>query len=228
MAITYDQLTKQLLLYTNKTKESDPNFYASLPFFVNMALERLYGECLDSALVQKTTLNGRKGNPELVKPLSWLKTISLGYSSLPDDNFQFLTLKTPEVIKYSLRSDADGAYILDAPKFYSDASGEDYTKFLLAPVPDKDYPFTLCFVSKPPQVVINQDGSVNASSVFNNWAFQIYPSLIFSASLCEAYLYMREIEAKAAAEEDYRTILERINKRSVRKLADDSSNRESA
>lgn len=218
MAITYDNLKKQIIAYSRKNAD-DAQFGVLIPSFVTMGMERIYREAGDMGMEKLSdAFVFTQGVNTVNKPANWSQTLSFYYGTVDnaESNKTFLFERPYEFCQAWL---AEGVALTGRPQFYADDPSNPYGKFFMVPAPDQAYLAKIVYTALPPSVANEQE---------QTWVFQRAPSLIFYASYLEALTYMGKSEDIPTFEACYNRALQSINlqtrKRSVDRTADREKN----
>lgn len=224
MALSYSDLKQQILNYAqkesyDKTSESgDANFDLAIPFFVNIALEKIYR---DIHVIEKNsvTLGTNTFSTQIFgKPANWIQTISffIGPSdlSIAGNPQTPLFKRTSEFCKRFIGLEKG------MPKFYADSEKDE---FILAPAPDKQYYYKIIYETEPPYLNIS---NVDPGTLNESWVMQKYPSLIFYAAYIEALRYMGKGDEVPLYQGLYDEAVKSINMQNQFRNVDRTSNLE--
>lgn len=212
-SLPYDQLRIQILNYAQKepydkaSKTGDENFDNAIPFFINLALEKIYRD------VQTIDRNNFEIKPLpsgiylIDKPPFWYQTISLHIS---ENDLNIPTSKPIPLYKRTLEFCMNFVgQRAETPRFYADYYNPT-GKIIISPTPDKNYFYRIVFTSIP---VFLDLSNFNATvSLFNNsWVMNKYPSIVFYASYMEALRYMGKADEIPLYQGLYEQAIQSIN-----------------
>jgi len=175
--MNYTQLSANIQAYTENT---ETNFVAEIPVFVQQAEQRIYNS------VQF---------PSIRKNVTGITTTSTKYLSCPSD---FLAVYSMAVVdgtgSYEYLLNKDVNFIRQAypqptdtsiPKYYAlfgpQSANVDELSFILGPTPDAAYTVELHYYYYPPSIVTSS----------TSWLGDNFDSVLLYGSLVEAYTYMK-------------------------------------
>jgi hypothetical protein len=194
MALTYQTLTNQIQLYTNR---NDDDFNSLLPSFITQAINRIYYEAKDIGF--ETTIIGEvlPGNPiqELELTTNWKETLSL---ILRDPRLNPVSqILTPRSYEFCVNYWPD-VNITDVPLFYNMRT---YGQLYLSPVPEFNYTYEFNYLGIP--LLTEQSPT--------NFLTERYPSLLFYACMIETIPFLKTDERLLTYENLYSKALYNIN-----------------
>lgn len=166
--MTYDNLVEDVQKYMER---NDAEFVAMIPTLIGLAESAIAAELksLLQLIVVETTLT--TGDPVLIKPTRWRKTISMKINGKP------VLLRSQDYIaQYNSESDNG------MPKYYSEY---DYNNWNFAPAPDQDYPIEIIYYS-----LVQPLDSTNQTNLFT----QIAPQAMLFGTLLQAQGYLKALD----------------------------------
>lgn len=218
MAMTYESLVIQIQTYANR---KDAYFVDSIPYFIELAQERINREAKDIGF--QKTVNGvcNLGVPTIGKPADWNQTVSLSYG-VNDTALSPLFSRTYEFCRTYWAMTNQTA----APMFYADnANNQDvltyaqspYNSIFLAPTPDRAYAYKLIYLQRP---------DVLSGANQTNWLTERAPDLIFYACMVESTPFLKDDERVPVWEAMYNRALQSSNLQTKQRYIDRTSQRD--
>lgn len=207
MSMTFNSLTSQVLAYLDRT---DFDTMEQIPNFINQAEQRICRESKSIGL--ENYVNGlfTIGLPVLQKPGRWRRTLSFKYGSGPTlDTSNQLYLRSNEYLRAYWPQETE----LAPPLYYADYG---YNNFLIAPTPDRNYPFELCYLELPVPLTINNQ---------TNWLTFNAPDVLLYATLLEAIPFLKNDERVPLWQSMYDRGLSSLNLQDDQRILDRASNR---
>lgn len=168
MGWTYATLSQAI---KDWVQTDETTFNTNIPIFIQNAEERiLYAADLEVFRKNQTgTLTA--GQKYLAVPSDYLSAFSL---SVTANNTQtFLLQKDPEYLQEYNPTNAQGI-----PKYYGIF---DVDNFILAPVPNNNYPVEIHYYHRPPSIVTTSP----------TWLGDYAQEALFYGSLVEAYIFLK-------------------------------------
>lgn len=168
--MTYDSLTSTVLQYLERR---DAAVVEAIPTFITLCEFEIaqYIKTLGQMEVVDATMN--IGNPVIAKPARWRKTVSMTLSN--EGEKQPILLRKLEY----LNAYAQDVTALGTPLYYADY---DYDHWIVAPTPDKAYPFeALCYTRLQPLSQANQ----------TNWLTQNAPNAMLFGTLKQTAPFLK-------------------------------------
>ena len=168
--MTYDSLTSTVLQYLERR---DAAVVEAIPTFITLCEFEIaqYIKTLGQMEVVDATMN--IGNPVIAKPARWRKTVSMTLSN--EGEKQPILLRKLEY----LNAYAQDVTATGTPLYYADY---DYDHWIVAPTPDKAYPFeALCYTRLQP---------LSASSQ-TNWLTQNAPNAMLFGTLKQTAPFLK-------------------------------------
>lgn len=201
-AMTYNSLIEDVVNYSER---SDQPFTLQIPRLIMMAENRLASEVKGLGHVRYATGELVPGEAVLVKPTRWRETTSLFLNIggrahfLNQRSYTFCRSYWPEA---SERSE---------PEYYADY---DYEHMLVAPTPDKVYPFELAYFERP--LPLSEENQTN-------WTTRYAPQLLLYATLLEAQPFLKRSERIAEFQALYDRAVAAVGTESQRRMGGDQS-----
>jgi len=178
--MNYAQLSDAIQAYTENT---EANFIAEIPVFVQQAEQRIYNTVQFPSLRKNMTGVVSTTTPYLSAPSDYLATYSLAVIDA-SGNYEYLLNKDVNYIRQAYPSASD----IGLPRYYAlfGPTVSSYTistelSFILGPKPDADYSVELHFYYYPQSIV----------TASTTWLGDNFDSVLLYGSLVEAYTYMK-------------------------------------
>jgi hypothetical protein len=197
--MTYASLVTDISSYLERT---DTATIEKIPTFIMLAEQVISTEIqfLGNLTVVTSTMN--VGEPIIVKPARWRKTVSI---NLIDNN-----QRQPVFLrKYEyLRNYWPNATQRDTPVYYCDY---DYTHWLVAPTPDLAYNYEILYYERvQPLDVANQ----------TNWFTQYAPQAMLYGSLLQAMPFLKNDERMPMWQAQYDRVIATLKTEDVARIGD--------
>ena len=197
--MTYASLVTDISSYLERT---DTATIEKIPTFIMLAEQVISTEIqfLGNLTVVTSTMN--IGEPIIVKPARWRKTVSI---NLIDNN-----QRQPVFLrKYEyLRNYWPNATQRDTPVYYCDY---DYTHWLVAPTPDLAYNYEVLYYERvQPLDVANQ----------TNWFTQYAPQAMLYGSLLQAMPFLKNDERMPMWQAQYDRVIATLKTEDVARIGD--------
>ena len=197
--MTYASLVTDISSYLERT---DTATIEKIPTFIMLAEQVISTEIqfLGNLTVVTSTMN--IGEPIIVKPARWRKTVSI---NLIDNN-----QRQPVFLrKYEyLRNYWPNATQRDTPVYYCDY---DYTHWLVAPTPDLAYNYEVLYYERvQPLDVTNQ----------TNWFTQYAPQAMLYGSLLQAMPFLKNDERMPMWQAQYDRVIATLKTEDVARIGD--------
>jgi len=197
--MTYASLVTDISSYLERT---DTATIEKIPTFIMLAEQVISTEIqfLGNLTVVTSTMN--VGEPIIVKPARWRKTVSINLI----DNSQ----RQPVFLrKYEyLRNYWPNATLRDTPVYYCDY---DYTHWLVAPTPDLAYNYEVLYYERvQPLDVTNQ----------TNWFTQYAPQAMLYGSLLQAMPFLKNDERMPMWQAQYDRVIATLKTEDVARIGD--------
>ena len=178
--MNYTALSNAIQAYTENT---EADFVANVPVFVQQAEQRIYNNVQFPSLRKNMTGVVSTTTPYLSAPDDYLATYSLAVIDA-DGNYEYLLNKDVNFIRQAYPSASD----IGLPRYYAlfgpTTSGSTITNeltFILGPKPDANYTVELHFYYYPQSIV----------TAGTTWLGDNFDSVLLYGSLVEAYTYMK-------------------------------------
>ena len=178
--MNYTQLSDAIQAYTENT---EANFIAEIPVFVQQAEQRIYNTVQFPSLRKNMTGVVSTTTPYLSAPSDYLATYSLAVIDA-NPKYEYLLNKDVNYIRQAYPSASD----IGLPRYYAlfGPTVSSYTistelSFILGPKPDADYSVELHFYYYPQSIV----------TASTTWLGDNFDSVLLYGSLVEAYTYMK-------------------------------------
>ena len=180
--MNYTQLSDAIQAYTENT---EANFIAEIPVFVQQAEQRIYNTVQFPSLRKNMTGEVSTTTPYLSAPTDYLATYSLAVVDA-DGNYEYLLNKDVNFIRQAYPSASDVGlpryYALFGPTVSGSAISNELS-FILGPKPDANYQVELHFYYYPTSITTAASGQT--------WLGDNFDSVLLYGSLVEAYTYMK-------------------------------------
>jgi hypothetical protein len=178
--MNYTQLSDAIQAYTENT---EADFIAQIPVFVQQAEQRIYNSVQFPSLRKNMTGVVSTTTPYLSAPNDYLATYSLAVIDA-SGNYEYLLNKDVNFIRQAYPSASD----VGLPKYYalfgptvSSSSISNELSFILGPKPDVNYEVELHFYYYPQSI----------TTANTTWLGDNFDSVLLYGSLVEAYTYMK-------------------------------------
>ena len=185
--MNYTELSAAISAYTENT---EANFIAEIPVFVQQAEQRIYNNVQFPSLRKNMTGVVSSSSKYLSAPTDYLATYSLAVitavtgADLNTGTYEYLLNKDVNFIRQAYPTPTDKG----VPKYYAlygpSVSGSTITTeltFLLGPSPDQSYDVELHYYYYPESIV----------TAGTTWLGDNFDSVLLYGSLVEAYTYMK-------------------------------------
>jgi hypothetical protein len=180
--MNYTQLSNAIQAYTENT---EANFIAEIPVFVQQAEQRIYNTVQFPSLRKNVTGVVSNTTPYLNAPDDFLASYSFAVIDATGA-YEYLLNKDVNYIRQAYPSPTDTGmpkyYALFGPKV-SGATVSDTLSFLVGPTPDANYNVELHYYYYPESITVAADGQT--------WLGNNFDSVLLYGSLVEAYTYMK-------------------------------------
>jgi hypothetical protein len=180
--MNYTQLSNAIQAYTENT---EANFIAEIPVFVQQAEQRIYNTVQFPTLRKNVIGDVSLTTPYLSAPDDYLATYSLAVIDAAG-NYEYLLNKDVNFIRQAYPNASD----IGLPKYYAlfgpTVTGSTVTNelsFILGPKPDLNYQVELHYYYYPT--------SITTSSSGQTWLGDNFDTVLLYGSLVEAYTYMK-------------------------------------
>jgi hypothetical protein len=178
--MNYTQLSNAIQAYTENT---EADFVAEIPVFVQQAEQRIYNSVQFPSLRKNVTGVTTANNKYLQCPLDFLAVYSMAVvdGTLASGTYEYLLNKDVNFIRQAYpQADDTGLpryYALFGPR----SDNEDELTFILGPTPDTTYNVELHYYYYPESIV----------TASTTWLGDNFDTVLLYASLVEAYTYMK-------------------------------------
>ena len=178
--MNYTQLSNAIQAYTENT---EADFVANIPVFVQQAEQRIYNNVQFPSLRKNVTGSTTSGNKYVSCPSDFLAVYSFAVvdGTLASGTYEYLLNKDVNFILQSYpQADDTGLpryYALFGPQSANDAE----LTFILGPTPDSNYNVELHYYYYPESIV----------TAGTTWLGDNFDSVLLYGSLVEAYTYMK-------------------------------------
>lgn len=202
--MNYTQLSDAIQAYTENT---EANFIAEIPVFVQQAEQRIYNSVQFPSLRKNMKGVMQSGNKYVSAPSDFLAVYSMAVVSgvtgndLDTGTYEYLLNKDVNFIRQAYPSPNDTGlpkyYALFGPAIVSNTITNELT-FILGPTPDAAYNIELHYYYYPESIV-----TANTS-----WLGDNFDSVLLYGSLVEAYTFMKgETDMMALYNQKYQEAL---------------------
>jgi hypothetical protein len=175
--MNYTQLSSAIQAYTENT---EANFVANIPVFVQQAEQRIYNNVQFPSLRKNMTGTVSSTTPYLSAPNDYLATYSLAVID-GDGNYEYLLNKDVNFIRQAYPSASDTGLPRYYALFGAQSNAINELSFILGPKPDANYTVELHFYYYPESIVTADE----------TWLGDNFDSVLLYGSLVEAYTYMK-------------------------------------
>ena len=176
--MNYTQLSDAIQAYTENT---ETNFVAEIPVFVQQAEQRIYNNVQFPSLRKNVTGSTSANNKYLGCPNDFLAVYSLAAVDALG-NYEYLLNKDVNYIRQAYPNPNSDKGI---PKYYalfgSQTNDVNELTFILGPTPDATYDVELHYYYYPESIV----------TANTTWLGDNFDSVLLYGSLVEAYTYMK-------------------------------------
>jgi len=180
--MNYTELKAAIQAYTENT---ETNFVAEIPVFVQQAEQRIYNSVQFPSIRKNVTGVTTAGNKYLQCPLDFLAVYSMAVvdGTLESGTYEYLLNKDVNFIRQAYPQANDTAipryYALFGPR----SDNEDELTFILGPTPDTTYNVELHYYYYPESITVAANGQT--------WLGDNFDTVLLYGSLVEAYTYMK-------------------------------------
>lgn len=198
--LTYNTLVEEVKQYIQRT---DPEIIASIDMFIMLGERRVSRDLNILGLLKFITGVLGPGDPLyasagiMAKPTRWLKTNSffVGYNQLNETGYN------SQKPLYNRENSFAFAYwpnrtITAPPLYYADY---EYNQWLIVPTPDDTYPYLLSYFEVP---------ALLDAEVSTNFLTDYDPDILISATLIEAFMYLKNFTWASEWEKKYQNALQ--------------------
>ena len=177
--MNYAELSAAIQAYTENTED---NFVANIPVFVQQAEQRIYNSVQFPSLRKNMTGTITDGNKYLSAPSDFLAVYSLAV--IDGTSYEYLLNKDVNFIRQAYPNPTDTGL----PRYYAlfgpTVAGSTITNelsMILGPTPDATYTVELHYYYYPESIV----------TASTTWLGDNFDSVLLYGSLMEAYTYMK-------------------------------------
>lgn len=184
--MNYTELKAAIQAYT---ENSEANFVAEIPVFVQQAEQRIYNSVQFPSIRKNVTGMTTAGNKYLQCPLDFLAVYSIAVvtnvtgSDINTGTYEYLLNKDVNFIRQAYPQANDTG----VPRYYAlfgpRSDNEDELTFILGPTPDTTYDVELHYYYYPE--------SITVAANERTWLGDNFDSVLLYGSLVEAYTYMK-------------------------------------
>jgi hypothetical protein len=175
--MNYTALSSAIQAYTENTES---NFVAEIPVFVQQAEQRIYNSVQFPSIRKNVTGVMSNGNKYLACPGDFLAVYSMAVIDA-DGNYEYLLNKDVNFIRQAYPLPTDTAI----PKYYASFGPQSTNaaelSFILGPTPDANYNVELHYYFYPESIV----------TAGTTWLGDNFDTVLLYGSLVEAYTYMK-------------------------------------
>jgi hypothetical protein len=175
--MNYTQLSANIQAYTENT---ETNFVAEIPVFVQQAEQRIYNSVQFPSIRKNVTGITTTSNKYLACPSDFLAVYSMAVID-GTGSYEYLLNKDVNFIRQAYPQPTDTSI----PRYYAlfgpQSANVDELSFILGPTPDASYTVELHYYYYPPSIVTSS----------TSWLGDNFDSVLLYASLVEAYTYMK-------------------------------------
>jgi len=182
--MNYTALSNAIQAYTENT---EANFIAEIPVFVQQAEQRIYNSVQFPSIRKNVTGITTTSNKYLSCPSDFLAVYSMAVitdvtgANLNTGTYEYLLNKDVNFIRQSYPSPNDTG----VPRYYAlfgpQSANVDELSFIIGPTPDAAYNVELHYYYYPPSIVTSG----------TSWLGDNFDSVLLYGSLVEAYTYMK-------------------------------------
>ena len=187
--MTYTELIAAIQNYAENT---EANFTAEIPVFVQQAEQRIYNSIQFPSLRKNMTGVMQSGNKYLSAPDDFLAVYSLAVvtdvtgGDLNTGTYEYLLNKDVNFIRQAYPTPKDTGvpryYALFGPKVVGGVISDELS-FIIGPTPDANYNVELHYYYYPESITTAADG--------RTWLGDNFDTVLLYGSLVEAYTYMK-------------------------------------
>jgi len=184
--MNYTQLSAAIQAYTENT---EADFVAEIPVFVQQAEQRIYNNVQFPSLRKNVYGQVTADNKYLQCPTDFLAVYSIAIvtdvtgSDMNTGTYEYLLNKDVNFIRQAYPTPDDTG----VPRYYAlfgpRSDNADELTFILGPTPDASYWTELHYYFYPESITVAADG--------RTWLGDNFDSVLLYASLVEAYTYMK-------------------------------------
>ena len=175
--MNYTELKAAIQAYTENT---ETNFVAEIPVFVEQAEQRIYNSVQFPSIRKNVTGVTTTSNKYLSCPSDFLAVYSMAVVD-GTGSYEYLLNKDVNFIRQAYPQPTDTAI----PRYYAlfgpQSANVDELSFILGPTPDASYTVELHYYYYPPSIVTSG----------TSWLGDNFDTVLLYGSLVEAYTYMK-------------------------------------
>lgn len=213
--MTFATLQQDVQRYLERgaTLASDPIVHEQLPRLINLAERRIARELKVQGFIAVVSGTMTVGQSVYPKPDRWRDTVSINIGTGSGlDKRKALFTRDYEYCRAYWPDEGETA----TPVFYADYN---YSNWLIAPTPDREYPFEVLYYELPPLL---------DDSVQTNWLTEYAPQLLLYGTLLEATPFLKNDERIAVWQQMYDRSAAMLNGEDLAKILDRSATRKEA
>jgi len=213
----YNSLVAQIQQYANRT---DQRFSDVIPDFINQGINRIYSEAKNIGF-EKTTDPFQLviAENQVLKPADWKETISfLLFLPNIDATKRYAITLLPRSYEFCTTYWTQTSFRTAQPKFYSEFNAKEIIPqpfWYIAPTPDQEYSVQIKYLAMP---------QFDAQHPTNFLTYG-YPNLLLYSCLLEAAIFLKDDERVPVFESYYNRALQNINRDTVERYTDRTSQR---
>ena len=178
--MNYTQLSNAIQAYTENT---EANFIAEIPVFVQQAEQRIYNSMQFPSIRKNVTGLVSPSTPYLGCPSDFLAVYSMAAVDATG-SYEYLLNKDVNFIRQAYPNPTTDVGI---PRYYAlfgpQSGNPDELTFMVGPTPDAAYEIELHYFYYPQSITTAPDGQT--------WLGDNFDSVLLYGSLVEAYTYMK-------------------------------------
>jgi len=164
------------------TENTEADFVANLPVFVQQAEQRIYNSMQFPSIRKNMTGSTSSGNKYLGCPDDFLAVYSLAVIDATGA-YEYLLNKDVNFIRQAYPQPTDTAIPRYYALFGSQSNAPNELTFILGPTPDATYGVELHYYYYPESITVAASGQT--------WLGDNFDSVLLYGSLVEAYTYMK-------------------------------------
>jgi hypothetical protein len=176
--MNYTALSNAIQAYTENT---EANFIAEIPVFVQQAEQRIYNSMQFPSIRKNVTGATTASNKYLACPSDFLAVYSMAVVD-GTGAYEYLLNKDVNFIRQSYPVPTDTGL----PRYYAlfgpQSNDVNELSFIIGPTPDASYVVELHYYYYPPSITL---------APFTSWLGDNFDSVLLYGSLVEAYTYMK-------------------------------------
>jgi hypothetical protein len=208
-SMTFNSLLEDLRQYLERGEDTDPTVFDQLPRLINLAERDIAQRVKLLGFVTPMISELVAGTPVYAKPDRWRRTVSMNYGVAttvdPAQNSRVPIFARS--LEYCQRYWPNQA-LTAAPKFVADY---DYQHWLVAPTPDKNYPWALNLWMLPPLL---------DDTVQTNWTTDYAPSALLYRALLNATPFLKNDERIPVWERFYEEQISVLQDQDIQRILD--------